>query len=181
MELGDALGTAIDHQIARRLFALPQWDSARSVFISVSVHDEVSTQEILARAFADGKTTLAPRTTEDGAMDAVRIRSERELVRTHFGIAEPLIEIAAWPPEDIDLIVVPSLCLDIYGGRIGYGGGYYDTFISALPETDGRTKADIVAIQRDYAVSSEPLPLTERDRKMQIIVTEKRTIVPMVG
>ncbi|MDR1272167.1 MAG: 5-formyltetrahydrofolate cyclo-ligase [Clostridiales Family XIII bacterium] len=175
-ETGDTLNGVIDRAIANRLFELPQWKGAGSVFVYVSVNDEVSTKDILERAFDEEKKVLAPRTTENGDMDAVRIRSVRELVRTHFGIAEPLPEAVAFPPEDIDLIIIPSLCIDKSGGRLGYGGGYYDKYISALPEKDGHTCASLVAIQRDYAVSPTPLPLTKHDKKAQIIVTEKRVI-----
>ena len=34
----------------------------------------------------------------------------------------------------IDMILVPTLATDLYGNRIGYGGGYYDRFLQQIPD-----------------------------------------------
>ncbi|MEO5891340.1 MAG: 5-formyltetrahydrofolate cyclo-ligase [Ferruginibacter sp.] len=46
-----------------------------------------------------------------------------------YGIEEPLDGIDMFPTE-IDMVIVPLLCFDKKGNRVGYGKGYYDRFLS---------------------------------------------------
>jgi 5-formyltetrahydrofolate cyclo-ligase len=45
-----------------------------------------------------------------------------------YGIEEPIDGIDMFP-EEIDLVIVPLLCMDKQGNRVGYGKGYYDRFL----------------------------------------------------
>lgn len=73
--------------------------------------------------------------------------------------------------KDLDLIVVPALCVDEKGNRIGYGKGYYDRFIKTLNRE--KTKC-IVAIWDDF-VLAEICP-ESFDERIDYIFTEKRII-----
>lgn len=52
----------------------------------------------------------------------------RQLVKSKWGIEEPGRGIRT-PSEEIDMVLVPLLCADAEGHRVGYGGGYYDKFL----------------------------------------------------
>ncbi|MDI5788423.1 5-formyltetrahydrofolate cyclo-ligase [Bacillus licheniformis] len=41
-------------------------------------------------------------------------------------------------PEDIDFILVPGICYDRRGYRIGYGGGYYDRYLAGFTKIPRR-------------------------------------------
>ena len=62
------------------------------------------------------------------AMVAEEQGSSTQFFINAFGILEPKggSEIS---PERIDLVIVPLLCFDKSGNRVGYGKGYYDRFL----------------------------------------------------
>lgn len=47
-----------------------------------------------------------------------------------WGIPEP-VDSAEVPVAEIDAVIVPLLIFDKSGHRVGYGGGFYDTFLAA--------------------------------------------------
>ena len=62
------------------------------------------------------------------AMVAEQVGANTQFFINAFGIPEPNggYEIS---PELIDLVIVPLLCFDQSGNRVGYGKGYYDRFL----------------------------------------------------
>jgi 5-formyltetrahydrofolate cyclo-ligase len=62
------------------------------------------------------------------AMVAEQVGSTTQFLINAYGIPEPNggSEIS---PELIDLVIVPLLCFDQSGNRVGYGKGYYDRFL----------------------------------------------------
>ncbi|HMT07236.1 MAG TPA: 5-formyltetrahydrofolate cyclo-ligase, partial [Pyrinomonadaceae bacterium] len=52
-----------------------------------------------------------------------------EFTESSFGIREPQTGNVV-PLADIDCVLVPLLAFDMFGERVGYGGGFYDRFLS---------------------------------------------------
>ncbi len=68
-----------------------------------------------------------------------------------------------------DILFVPLLAFDRLGHRLGYGGGYYDRTLAALP---GRT-----AIGFGFsALEVDSVPIGPHDHPLNAIVTEKEII-----
>ena len=68
--------------------------------------------------------------------------------------------------KELDLIFVPALMADKINNRLGYGGGFYDRFLSQLP-----TKINtIVPIASDLLV--DKIPFDEFDEVVDEIITE---------
>ena len=63
-----------------------------------------------------------------GLMEAVQWDINHPFVPNKWGILEPKNNSVV-PPKSIDVVIVPLLCFDLSGQRVGYGKGYYDRFL----------------------------------------------------
>ena len=119
--------------IERILTSSDIWLNAQSVFIYYSIDSEVATHGIIDAALKCGKAVYLPRCAEQGEMHAIRIMSLDDLRPGKYFIPEPVgtDELMGAP----DLTIVPGLAFDSYGGRMGYGGGYYDRFLANVNTT----------------------------------------------
>ena len=113
-----------------RLFDLPQWQRAKSIFCYVSVGNEPDTHEIIQEALLLGKTVSVPRTYKKGKMLAHVIFDMDCLLPGAHGIPEPPITAAVL--EVPDIAILPCLACDRQGNRLGHGGGYYDRYLSTV-------------------------------------------------
>lgn len=86
-----------------------------------------------------------------------------------WGIREPMPDA---PAVDPDILIVPLLAFDRRGYRLGYGAGYYDMTLTAL-----RARKPIVAVGIAYAAQEvEMVPITPRDARLDLVLTEQGTI-----
>lgn len=113
--------------------------SALTICTYLAYRDEPDTMPLLHQCWQAGDTVLAPRI--DGEQDALfhvyPITGVHDIEPGAYGIPEPRHHLPVLPESkwnQIDLILVPGLGYDRQGGRIGYGGGYYDRFISRLQQ-----------------------------------------------
>ena len=121
--------------IAGRLYSDYRFREAKTVFIFASFGTEVDTHRIIEKLLSLGKTVCIPRIVGKHQMAAVKIESLGDLSPNKIGILEP-VEGEEVEAEEIDLIIVPGVAFDRRGYRIGYGGGYYDAFMSRIPGVD---------------------------------------------
>ena len=98
-------------------------------FIRIAKFNEFDTSMIYFRLWRDHPEimTSAPR-LESGELAAVPFGPDTEMIESDWGIREPPGEPI--DPVEIDLVVVPLLCFDRAGHRVGYGKGYYDRFLA---------------------------------------------------
>lgn len=69
-----------------------------------------------------------------------------------------------------DVVLVPLLAFDGHGGRLGYGGGYYDRTLQALR----RRERKIIAVGVAFAAQRrDDLPLEPHDQRLDWVITEK--------
>ncbi len=75
---------------------------------------------------------------------------------------------------DPEILVVPLVAFTPQGGRLGYGGGYYDRTLEGL-----RAKRATLAIGFAYGdQSAGDLPLEATDQPLDLIITERGVITP---
>jgi 5-formyltetrahydrofolate cyclo-ligase len=117
---------------------------------------------LLALAHA-GAPIAFPRIVRPGAALEFHLVPEGEILQPGaYGIHEPLDH---WPRVRPDILLVPLLAYDDHGYRLGYGGGYYDRTLAALPQA--RAVGIAYAGQRvDF------LPHDAHDCRLDAILTE---------
>lgn len=120
----------------RRLLAQDLWRQARSVALYVGIRDELPTNLLLREAWTRRCEVWLPRVRPGhaGVMDFVRCPDAESLRPGPFGLLEPIDDLPGCGPEDSTFApqcaVLPGLAFDRHGGRLGYGGGYYDRFLA---------------------------------------------------
>ncbi|KHD44656.1 5-formyltetrahydrofolate cyclo-ligase [Streptococcus hongkongensis] len=118
------------------------YQNARIIATYLAMPHEFKTSLLIKRALGDGKKIAIPKTYGKGKMIFV-LYHPKELQRTSFGLMEPISDVEL-PKDQIDLIHVPGVGFNAEGYRIGYGGGYYDRYLS---DYQGRTCSTIYQCQ----------------------------------
>ena len=118
--------------ICHVIASLREWQQANSILFFLPFRDEVNIDPLLPVAWGEGKRVLAPRCLpRTRALVISEIKTLDHLAEGTWGIREPLNSLPAEDPQNIDLILVPGVAFDAEGGRLDYGGGYYDRFLPA--------------------------------------------------
>ena len=161
-------------RIGERLLALDEVRDVSSIFLYVSFRSEVQTMPLLKELIAMGKTVSVPITyVRERRLDAIQITNpDRDLVAGYCDIPEPHPDILTSnfvAPETIDTIILPGSVFDERCGRFGYGGGFYDRFVSKVPE------ACRIGLAFDLQVIPKA-PLQDHDELLDMVVTESRVI-----
>lgn len=160
-------------QIAANLKALPSYQNARLPLFYISFRSEVDTHVLIKERLALGLPVAAPVTlVRERVLDVRLIKDwDQDLQAGAYGILEPVPErTTRVNPKEIDLVLVPGSVFDLQCGRYGYGGGFYDRFLyEEAPQA--------LRVGLSYQLQLvQRLELKPHDQKMDIIVTEKRTI-----
>ncbi len=155
--------------IAGRSLELPELARARTVLLFSSFGSEVDTEPLFDGLLARGVTTALPRIV-DADLRLRAFRPGDAVTTTSFGALEPA-EGEPLEPAAIDVVVTPGVVFDRAGGRIGYGGGFYDRF---FPKT--RTDCVRVGICFGVQLVDDPLPGGAFDLPVHLIVTESEVV-----
>ncbi len=170
---------AVDSAITTRFAELPAYRAARIIAPYLSFGAEVETRGIIERAWAAGKRVALPRCVSGArAMRWYAVTSLEGLVRGPFGVLEP----AEDPARELDLsgradalAVVPGLAFDAQGFRLGYGGGYYDAFLSAFPGVSVGLCREAQLVESLRALGG----IDAHDVPVDFVVTEARVLAPV--
>ena len=135
-----------------------------------SLAGEVETTEFCRKVLACGRELYLPKSYPGGILRFFAVGSLEDLQKGAFGVLEleERVEKAYVPSlQKPDLCLVPGICFDVYGYRIGYGKGYYDRFLANFTGVS-------MGLAYEACVCRDALPIEKRtDKPVDFIVTEK--------
>jgi 5-formyltetrahydrofolate cyclo-ligase len=162
--------------VTARVLDLPVLKMSPVVFVYMHFRSEVRTGTLIRALLALGSTVCVPQTVPvQSRLQAIRISNPDQEVAPGFrGIPEPLPRLlasAVVAPRDINAVIVPGAVFDREGGRLGYGGGYYDRFL-------GLEAREAVRIALSFELQLvKKVPMEPHDQYMDFVVTEKEVFV----
>jgi 5-formyltetrahydrofolate cyclo-ligase len=99
----------------------------------------------------------------DGKQMTIHPYDPERLVRHAYGMLEPPADAPVVDPQKLDAVLVPGVAFDRQGGRLGFGGGFYDRFLL-------RTSGVRIGISHECCLAEE-LPCADHDQRMDWVVT----------
>lgn len=152
--------------IRENLYKQPEWQQANIIGLVLSKKFEVATVEIIHRAWSEGKSVAIPKCIPDGRKMKFYIFTSYEQTEVvYYGLQEPVVsQTEHVESSQIDTIVVPGLAFSGDGKRLGFGGGYYDRYLSNY-------EGNILSLVYDCQLE-EHIPIEEHDIMIPKIITE---------
>lgn len=158
-----------DDALFARFLALPQVREARTVFAFWGVPGrEPDTARLIPGLLSEGKRVGLPRMLPGHRMEVRAYSPARPLVPASCGILEPGEDCPLLSREEIGLVLVPAVCYDRRGYRLGFGGGYYDRWLEGF----GGLR---VGLCRSVVLQAE-VPAEAHDSRVDILLTEEESL-----
>ncbi|MFO1302331.1 MAG: 5-formyltetrahydrofolate cyclo-ligase [Burkholderiales bacterium] len=172
--LDPSMRAAASVAIAQRIAALPSFLGARMPLLTLPFRSEWDTRPLLDASLANGGAVVLPRVNEATRMLELHLVSEPawQIRAGYRGIPEPDAATPQVDPADVDWVLVPGVAFDASGGRLGYGGGFYDRLLPLLPRATPR-----IAGAFDVQVV-EAVPAAPHDLRVHAIATPGGLVVP---
>ena len=165
----EMMQTYLMQNMVKKVTALPTWEQAQVVALTMSQDNELSTELLIQIALLQNKTVVLPRVLPKRQMEFTTIDQDTVYDRHKFGMLEP-VGGRIVSPDEIDFVLVPGLAFTSNGDRIGFGGGYYDRW---LPNTTA-TKVATTITKNLYEQPTWSIEATDQ-RVDQVIVLDKES------
>lgn len=161
-------------RIQERLYSLKQFVTAKCVMAYASFRNEVNTSLIIDKCLKSGKKVFLPLVDKDSDnLIAYEIRDFlTDTAPGSFGIMEPVIkDRKRIRIDEIDICLIPGIAFDRSGNRIGWGRGYYDSFLRNLPARAGK-----YGLAYDFQLI-ERIMSTDKDVPINGLITESEILL----
>ncbi len=124
-------------EVKKHLFSFDCFMNARGVLFYVSFGSEVITHDMIRDTLRTDKVVSVPYINKFKNTISISqlLDFDNDLRNGTYNILEPVDEAKRIvSPSSLDVIIIPGLLFDRRGFRLGYGKGFYDVFLAALPE-----------------------------------------------
>lgn len=118
-------------KIHQTLMSHDLWKKSETIGMTISTPLEMDTRFLIEKAWEENKSVAVPKCIPSQKfLDFRRLSSFNQLESVFYGLQEPIVSLTpSVQKEELDLLLVPGLCFDQRGYRIGFGGGYYDRYL----------------------------------------------------
>ena len=138
-----------------------EYRDAKALYAYLPYNQEVRTEELILQALEDGKRVAVPKVYGD-EMRFIYIEDLENIDEGYAGIPEP-VDDGPVADDPTALVLMPGVAFTEEGGRVGYGGGFYDRFLEKEPHHP------TVALCYDFQLL-ESLPTEEFDIPVGLVI-----------
>jgi 5-formyltetrahydrofolate cyclo-ligase len=159
-------------QILDNLTAIKPFSKVSTLFSYVNFRSEAATMDLIYYCLQRPVKVTVPLTLtgEKKLISYLITDPKKDLVPGYCNIPEPLQTLPVIDPKTIDLVILPGSVFDFNGGRLGYGGGYYDRFLQySAPQ------ALKIGLAFDLQIVDK-VPVLAHDQKLDWLITESRAV-----
>ncbi|PIE06476.1 MAG: 5-formyltetrahydrofolate cyclo-ligase [Rhodobacterales bacterium] len=159
-----AHGRGLDAAAQDHLLGLLEPFRGRVIAGFMPIHTEINPLPVMAAMAGSGPVGVPVIEAKAAPLAFHRWRPGCAMEPGPYGAPVPVSREVLVP----EVVIVPLLGFDRAGGRLGYGGGFYDRTLEHL-----RTKGPCLAVGFAYAAQeAEDLPLEETDQPLDAVVSE---------
>ncbi|MBA2173593.1 5-formyltetrahydrofolate cyclo-ligase [Halobacillus locisalis] len=157
----------IEKTLQNVFFKSEIWRESDTVGVTISQGFEWDTISIIQEGWGQNKQVVVPKCNpQTKEMQFYKLSSFDDLETVYYGLKEPdPMKTEAIDKDKIDLLIVPGLLFNQDGYRIGFGGGYYDRFLSNF---QGKTLMMASEHQRNSTI-----PVERFDQPVAYVLTER--------
>ncbi len=152
---------AHSENICEQLWEVILSNKARVIHSYLTMGSEINVLPLLQRALDAGLTVVVPKTLKKRQMQNLVLTDLKNMESGVFGTYHP--KDAQEYTGNYDLIVVAGLAFDKKGYRVGYGGGYYDTFLAE------HLSAKKIGVSFPFQIV-EAVPVEEHDVELDAVL-----------
>jgi len=139
--------------------------NAQKIGVYYPIGSEIFTQDIIQELISQGKEIFLPKVTGE-TMEFRKIIDFSSLEHGSFDIMEPRDDCPV--ENNLDVILVPTVGIDLSGVRLGYGYGFYDKYLA-----ENKTTTISLTLEKQII---KKIPKSDHDILIDWILTEDQMI-----
>ena len=145
--------------------------NAENVMIFMNMKNEVRITKLM-ELYPEKNFFISKITDSKNREMKISKYNENELVLHKFGYYESSSN-DFYDEKILDIVIVPAIAFDFGKNRIGFGGGYYDTFLKKVREKN--KKVLFIGVCYNFQIIKN-VPIEEHDIVLDLVVNENQII-----
>ena len=149
----------------------PYLKNAQNIMIFIDMKNEVRITKLI-ELYPEKNFFISKIVNSKNREMKINKYNENELVLHKFGYYESSSD-DFYDEKILDIVIVPALAFDSSKNRIGFGGGYYDTFLNKVR---GKNKNTLfIGVCYDFQMIEE-VPIEGHDITLDLVINESEVL-----